>query len=46
MSDNPLRTGCGIQLPDLAHGRMEVPQGPGLGVEVDEKALRRFRLDL
>jgi L-alanine-DL-glutamate epimerase-like enolase superfamily enzyme len=27
----------------LVDGTLEVPQGPGLGVEVDRKALAKFR---
>ncbi|MGH7106003.1 MAG: enolase C-terminal domain-like protein [Acetobacteraceae bacterium] len=27
-----------------AHGVVQVPDGPGLGVEVDEQAVRRFAL--
>ena len=26
------------------HGFMSVPQGPGLGIEVDEKAVGQFRV--
>ena len=47
--ENPLRdaftqplVGEGSQLVD---GKLAVPQGPGLGVEVDREALKRFRID-
>ena len=46
--ENPLRdaftqpvVGEGSQLVD---GKLEVPQGPGLGIEIDREALRRFRV--
>lgn len=46
--DNPLRdelttTPVGDRR-SLSDGTLEVPQGPGLGVEVDRKALARFRI--
>jgi len=31
--------------PVLANGRFAVPDGPGLGVEVDEAALAKYRVD-
>lgn len=46
--ENPLRdaftqplVGEGSQLAD---GKLAIPQGPGLGVEVDREALKRFRI--
>jgi galactonate dehydratase len=45
---NPLRdsfthpvVGEGFQLVD---GKLAVPQGPGLGIEIDHDALKRFRI--
>jgi L-alanine-DL-glutamate epimerase-like enolase superfamily enzyme len=29
---------------DLSRGEMALPRGPGLGVELDEEKLRRYRL--
>jgi L-alanine-DL-glutamate epimerase-like enolase superfamily enzyme len=41
---NPLREELLVEpLPPPKEGRVEVPQGPGLGIEVSEKALARFR---
>jgi len=41
---NPLREALLVQsLPTPTRGLLDVPQGPGLGIEVDEKALARFR---
>jgi L-alanine-DL-glutamate epimerase-like enolase superfamily enzyme len=28
----------------IEHGRMTVPEGPGLGVEVDEAKVRKYRV--
>ena len=46
--ENPLRdaftqpiVGEGSQLVD---GKLAVPQGPGLGIEIDREALKRFRI--
>jgi L-alanine-DL-glutamate epimerase-like enolase superfamily enzyme len=35
-----------IQNPTLMdkHGWMDVPQAPGLGVEIDEKAVQKYRI--
>jgi L-alanine-DL-glutamate epimerase-like enolase superfamily enzyme len=30
---------------EVENGYMAVPEGPGLGIEVDEKALKRYRVD-
>jgi len=30
---------------DLSRGEMALPQGPGLGVELDEEKLRKYRFD-
>jgi L-alanine-DL-glutamate epimerase-like enolase superfamily enzyme len=41
---NPLREELLVHpLPSPKHGHMDVPQSPGLGIEVDAKALARFR---
>jgi L-alanine-DL-glutamate epimerase-like enolase superfamily enzyme len=42
---NPLREELLVEpLPTARNGHVEVPQKPGLGVEVDEKALAKFRI--
>jgi L-alanine-DL-glutamate epimerase-like enolase superfamily enzyme len=42
--ENPLREALLVEpIPAPADSRMVVLQGPGLGVEVDERALKRFR---
>ena len=44
-SENPLRTDL-LKAPfDPTGGSLDVPQGPGLGVEIDEAALERYRAD-
>jgi L-alanine-DL-glutamate epimerase-like enolase superfamily enzyme len=41
---NPLREELLVEpLPTPKNGEVEVPQQPGLGIEVDEKAIMRFR---
>jgi L-alanine-DL-glutamate epimerase-like enolase superfamily enzyme len=41
---NPLREELLVSpLPTPTNGRMAVPQGPGLGIEVEAAALARFR---
>jgi muconate cycloisomerase len=43
----PLKTADDIvtHKPDMSRGEMALPGGPGLGVELDEDKLRRYRLD-
>jgi D-galactarolactone cycloisomerase len=44
MSDNALRTGL-LKVPlTLDGGHVVLPDGPGLGVELDERALERYRV--
>ncbi|EMA59682.1 mandelate racemase/muconate lactonizing enzyme family protein [Halorubrum lipolyticum] len=44
-SENPLREDL-LETPiDPTGGEVDVPQGPGLGVSIDEDALDRYRLD-
>ena len=40
---SPLMRQLVRDLPPLVDGRVAVPQGPGLGVELDEQVLERFR---
>jgi L-alanine-DL-glutamate epimerase-like enolase superfamily enzyme len=41
---NPLREALLVEpLPRMRGGRVDVPQKPGLGIEIDEKALARYR---
>jgi len=40
---NPLREQILVEPISLTpDGRVQVPQGPGLGIELDQKALERF----
>jgi len=42
---NPLREELLVEpLPPMKNGQVAVPQRPGLGIEIDEKALARFRV--
>ncbi len=34
-----------IRAPRVVHGRMIVPEGPGLGIALDEEALRRYAVE-
>ncbi|MFB6136117.1 MAG: mandelate racemase/muconate lactonizing enzyme family protein [Halobacteriaceae archaeon] len=44
-SENPLRHEI-LETPfDPTGGRLDVPQAPGLGIEVDEDAVERYRVD-
>jgi L-alanine-DL-glutamate epimerase-like enolase superfamily enzyme len=43
-SPNPVRDDLlAGQLPLLADGRVAVPSGPGLGIDVPDEALERYR---
>jgi D-galactarolactone cycloisomerase len=43
VTENPFRDDVVIGSPfKLTDGCMDVPQGPGLGIEIDEEALRRY----
>lgn len=44
-SPNPLREELLVEPLDPTGGTLAVPQGPGLGIEVDEEALARYRAD-
>lgn len=44
-SENPLREELITEPFDPSGGTLDVPQGPGLGVEVDEAAVERYRVD-
>lgn len=41
-SENPFMRDVLVNPPTIVDGHMAVPDGPGLGVEIDEAALRRF----
>ena len=34
-----------MALQDLIDGRLAVPQGPGLGIEINWDAVQRYRID-
>ena len=41
MDDVPWKDEIVTSVPELAEGVLELPRGPGWGVDVDEEALRR-----
>jgi L-rhamnonate dehydratase len=43
--DSPIRTELVTPEPQIADGRMALPDRPGLGIELDEDALERYRAD-
>lgn len=44
LSRSPLMRKLVRDIPKIAEGRVPVPQGPGLGVELDEDVIREFRV--
>ena len=42
--DSPLRRELVGPEPEFEDGRMPLPEGPGLGIELNEEAVERFRL--
>jgi len=45
VSDNPLRDEVLTRPLKPVGGRIAVPEGPGLGIELDPEAIKRFRVD-
>ena len=43
--DSPIRTSLVQPEPTIEDGRMALPVGPGLGIELDADAVERFRVD-
>jgi L-alanine-DL-glutamate epimerase-like enolase superfamily enzyme len=43
--DSPIRTDLVHPEPEIRDGRMELPEAPGLGVELDEEVVERYRTD-
>jgi L-rhamnonate dehydratase len=43
--DSPLRRDLTVPEPTLRDGELSWPQGPGLGIELDEEALAHYRTD-
>ena len=43
--DSPIRTRLVHPEPAIEDGRMPLPVGPGLGIELDPDAVERFRVD-
>jgi L-rhamnonate dehydratase len=41
--DSPIRTELVYPEPEIRDGSMELPEGPGLGIELDEDAVARYR---
>ena len=44
-AENELRTELLVEPFDPTNGTLEIPDGPGLGIEVDERAVDAYRLD-
>lgn len=44
--DSPIRTNLVHPEPEIRDGRMDLPPGAGLGIELDEDAVTRYRVDL
>jgi len=45
VSDNPIADALLTETPAPVDGRLAMPAGPGLGIEIDPDALKRLRLD-
>jgi len=45
VTDNPLRRDLLTQPIRPVDGIVAVPTGPGLGIEIDEETVRRYRVD-
>lgn len=43
--DSPLRRDLVSPEPTIENGRMALPEGPGLGIELNEEAVERYRTD-
>lgn len=43
-TENPFRENFITSGFDLLNGRIKIPNGPGLGIEVEEKAIEKFRI--
>jgi L-alanine-DL-glutamate epimerase-like enolase superfamily enzyme len=43
--DSPIRSELVRPEPEIRDGRMDLPTGPGLGIELDEDAVARYRVD-
>ena len=43
--DSPIRSELVHPEPEIRDGRMDIPTGPGLGIELDEDAVARYRVD-
>jgi D-galactarolactone cycloisomerase len=44
-SENPLREDLLVDPLDPTGGELSIPDGPGLGVDIDEAAVKHLRLD-
>ena len=44
--DSPIRRELVRPEPAISDGEMELPAGPGLGIELDEDAVARYRVDV
>ena len=45
MTDNPLRIDLLVEPLRPHGGEIDVPAGPGLGIELNEETIARFRID-
>jgi D-galactarolactone cycloisomerase len=43
---NPMREPLSLETMPIRNGTIRVPEGPGLGINLDEKFLERYRIDL
>lgn len=45
-ADNPLREALLTSPLSLSHGQLELPNAPGLGIEIDEERLQALKIDI
>jgi len=45
MEDSPLSTSLVVPTMQMVDGHVDVPSGPGLGVELDWTVIEQFRVD-
>ena len=43
-TENPFRTGLALNPIEQKNGYVSVPMGPGLGIDIDEKLIERYRI--
>ena len=45
ISENPFRDDLVPNLPKIREGEVDIPTGPGLGIEIDENVIKHYALD-